>query len=231
MKNRNLLFLRMVWIFGAFLTLLPFCVKAEETRSFLRYAAILTQRGYSEASARFLPKHYATTINAQDRNGWPVLIPKQVVLAVPPGSGKTQALTGMNNSERLVPSVPAVTSEALAQCKRSLHSFAAADAIVPIHSVSDGASPIHFQLEDSLIYVQASLNGSQPLWMMLDTGSSVTVFDESASKNLGIRFPGKGNAYGPGQGSAQKLAFASHATLRLAGANLGNQTVATLPLA
>ncbi len=78
--------------------------------------------------------------------------------------------------------------------------------------------------------MQASLNGSQPLWMMLDTGSSVTVFDEPVSKTLGIRFLGEGNAYGPGQGSSQKLAFASHATLSFAGAELGDQTVATLPL-
>lgn len=230
MKNRNLLFLRMVWIFGVFLTLLPFSVKAEEMRSFLRYAAILTHGGNSEASARFLPRHYATTINAQDANGWPVLIRKKVVLAVPPGSGKTQALTGMSISERLDSRAPAVTSEVLAQCKRSLDSFAAANAIVALQSISDSTAAIHFQLTDNLIYMQASLNGSQPLWMMLDTGSSVTVFDESVSKNLGIRFPGKGNAYGPGQGSAQKLAFASHTSLMFAGASLGNQTVATLPL-
>src|SRR5260370_26093818 len=78
--------------------------------------------------------------------------------------------------------------------------------------------------------MKESHNGSQPLWMMLDTGSSVTVFDEPVSKTLGIRFLGEGNAYVPGQGSSQKLAFASHATLSFAGAELGDQTVATLPL-
>src|SRR5260370_17055494 len=78
--------------------------------------------------------------------------------------------------------------------------------------------------------MQASINGSMPLWMMLDTGASVTVFDESVSKMLGIRFPGEGNVDGPGQGSTQKWAFANHTTLMFAGKDLGDQTVATLPL-
>jgi len=60
------------------------------------------------------------------------------------------------------------------------------------HSHSDtGAALVHFELADSLIYMQASVNGSRPLWMMLDTGASVTVFDESVSKMLGIRFRGE----------------------------------------
>lgn len=122
------------------------------------------------------------------------------------------------------------TSEVLAKCDTSLHSSTAADAITALHSASDSTSPIHFQLADSLIYVQASLNGSQPLWVILDTGSSFTVIDESVLKMLGLQFEGEGNAYGPGQGSTQKFAFASHTTLMFAGANLDNQTIATLPL-
>ena len=105
------------------------------------------------------------------------------------------------------------------------------DATPSFHSLSDGGSvSIDIQLADGLIYMQATLNGSKPLWMMLDTGSSVTVLDESVSKALGLRSYGEGDAYGPGQGSSQKLAFASHARLRFAGVELSDQTVATLPL-
>lgn len=107
----------------------------------------------------------------------------------------------------------------------------AGDMAPAVHSISGpGPASIHFELADSLIYVQASLNGSEPLWMVLDTGSSVTVLDESKSKTLRLKSSGKGRAYGPGQGSSQKLAFASHATLRFADTELGNQTVAALPL-
>jgi len=60
-------------------------------------------------------------------------------------------------------------------------------------------------------------------------------FECHCLRRAGIEDPGnsvlgEGNAYGPGQGSSQKLAFASHATLSFAGAELGDQTVAALPL-
>jgi Aspartyl protease len=90
--------------------------------------------------------------------------------------------------------------------------------------------PIPFQLADGLIYIQASLDGSAPLWVMLDTGSSVTVFDESVPRMLGMQLVGEGNAYGPGQGSSEKLSFTKHATLSFAGVELGDQTIGTLPL-
>jgi Aspartyl protease len=111
------------------------------------------------------------------------------------------------------------------------HCSAATHTTVALRSISDSSSAsIDIQLAGGLIYMQGSLNGSEPLWMMLDTGSSVTVFDESVSRSLGLGLRGEGNAYGPGEGSPQKLAFASHARLRFAGAELGDQTVATLPL-
>lgn len=111
------------------------------------------------------------------------------------------------------------------------HCIEAGDMTPAVYSTSGpGSASIHFQLADSLIYVQASLNGSEPLWMMLDTGSSLTVLDESVSKTLGLKSSSKGRAYGPGQGSSQEVALASHATIRFADTELGNQTVATLPL-
>ncbi len=231
MKKRNLSFPRMVWIFSLFLALLPFSVKAGEMRSFFRYAAILSRGVDSGGSARILRLHYTTTINAQSANGWPVVTGKKVVLALAAASERPEALIHANNSKCSGDGSQTITSEAQLQIPiRSDHS-AASEGIPHFHSISDTISaPIYFQLADSLIYMQASLNGSQPLWMMLDTGSSVTVFDEPVSKTLGIRFLGEGNAYGPGQGSDQKLAFASHATISFAGAELGDQTVAALPL-
>ena len=208
MKKRNLSFPRMVWIFSLFLALLPFSVKAWEMGPFLQYAAIFNRRGNPGGSARILPAQGAAAIEAQNGNGWPVVTGKKVVLALPASSKRTEVLIEANKE----------------RCSRD-------DAMMLFRSGSHTSSaPIHFQLADSLIYMQASLNGSMPLWMILDTGSSVTVFDESVSKTLGIMFHGEGNAYGPGQGSAQKLAFASHATLMFAGKELGDQTVATLSL-
>jgi hypothetical protein len=218
-------------MFSLFLTLLPLSLKAAEIRPLFRHAAILTRGVNSGESARILPGHYETAINAQNVNGWPVVTGKKVVLALTAASERPEALIDANNSKCSGDGSQAITSEAQLQIHIASGHSPASEGIPHSHSISDSLSaPIYFQLADSLIYMQASLNGSQPLWMMLDTGSSVTVFDESVSRTLGIRFLGEGNAYGPGQGSSQKLAFANHATLSFAGAELGDQTVATLPL-
>jgi hypothetical protein len=187
--------------------------------SFLRYITVLVQG------------RHATATDAQNANDLAFRNDKKVFMALPTGREKREAPIEANEHECSGEGSLTITSEANLQRQVTSHYSAVSQAIPHSGPFLDGnPSSIPFQLTDGLIYMQASLNGSQPLWMMLDTGSSVTVFDESVSKTLGLQFPGEGNAYGPGQGSAQKLAFASHTTLMFAGANLGDQTVATLPL-
>jgi aspartyl protease len=89
---------------------------------------------------------------------------------------------------------------------------------------------ILFQLTDGLVFIHVKLNRSGPLWMMLDTGSSVTVLDESVSMMLGVPFVDEGSVYGPGQGSGQRLVYGKHATLSFGEVELGDQTVASVPL-
>ena len=231
MKNRNLLFIRMVWILSLFLALLPFSAKAGETRSFFRYAAILTRDGNPEASARILLGHYTATINSQDTNDGAVLSRKKVASALPAGSAKAHSLIDANNCKRSVDSASSVTSGAPVEREIASDFFAVPDVIPAFDSISGGSSAsIDFQLSDGLIYMQVSLNGSKPLWMMLDSGSSISVFDQSVSNALGLTLHGEENAYGPGQGSTQKLAFANHTTLTFGGGELTDQTVGTLPL-
>jgi hypothetical protein len=206
MKKANRPLHRSFWIFSLCLVLLPFSARAGEIRSFFRYAVILTHRSSSAASARIAGVHEGTVINAKDGNDRARLIGKNLVLALPASSERTGVVVDTGNGNY----------------------FGRSSVAQKISEMS--SAPIPFQLADSLIYIQASINGSQPLWMMLDTGSSITVFDESVSKMLGIRFLGEGKVDGPGQGSAQKLAFAKHTTLMFAGEELGDQTVATLPL-
>src|ERR1700740_251048 len=99
MKMRNLLFPGILWIFSLFLALLPSSVKAGEMRSFFRYAAMLTRDGISEGSARILRLHHAVTVHAQSANGWPIGTRNEVVLALPHGSGRTEALLDANDSK------------------------------------------------------------------------------------------------------------------------------------
>jgi len=191
----------------------------------------LIRGGKSASSARILQERSATAIESPYASNLVTRNSDKVLLALPAGREKAETLIVAIKRECLVNSSQRIMPEAKVQTQvASRHS--ADSQVIPL-SCSIGevrSTSIHFQLTDSLIFMQASLNGSQPLWMILDTGSSVTVFDESVSKTLGLRFNGERNVYGPGQGSAQKLAFASHAALRLADAELDDQTVATMPL-
>jgi hypothetical protein len=231
MKNRSLSFPGKIWGFGLLLALLPLSVRAGEIRSFFRSAAILIRGGKSASSAQILQGSYAQATDSQNADNLAVLNSDKVFLALPAGREKTETFIVASKRECPGDKSQRITSEAKVQTQVASQ-YSADSQVIPLSgSIGDVRSTsIHFQLTDSLIFMQASLNGSQPLWMILDTGSSVTVFDESVSKTLGLRFNGEGNVYGPGQGSAQKLAFASHAALRLADAELDDQTVATMPL-
>jgi hypothetical protein len=230
MKKRSIAFPRKVWIFRLFLALLPLSVRAGEVRSLLRSAAVFVRDGKS-ASAQILQGSYAQAIDSQNASNLAVLNSDKVFLALPAGKAKAGTLIVANKGECLGDGSRGIVSETNVQTQVASQHSADGQLIPHSGSVGDGRfTSIPFQLTDSLIYMQASLNGSQPLWMMLDTGSSVTAFNESVSKTLGLRFIGEGNAYGPGQGSPQMLAFASHTTLMFGGEELGDQTVATLPL-
>jgi hypothetical protein len=185
----------------------------------------------SASSAQILQGSHAEATDSQNASNLAVLDSDKVFLALPAGREKTETFIVASKRECPGDNWQRIMSEAKVQTQVASQ-YSADSQVIPFSdSIEDVRSTsIHFQLTDSLIFMQASLNGSQPLWMILDTGSSVTVFDESVSKTLGLRFNGEGNVYGPGQGSAQKLAFASHAALRFADAELDDQTVATMPL-
>ena len=97
-------------------------------------------------------------------------------------------------------------------------------------SRNDSLASVPFDAADSLIYVQASVNGSAPLWTILDTGSSFTIVDEAVVRHLGLTLAGDGMVYGPGEGPAPRLEFANHVGVQFAGAELRNRRIAALPL-
>jgi hypothetical protein len=231
-KNRNLALPKMTWIFGVLLALLPFSSRAGEMVPILRYAAILARRVNPQSSIWFPPGTYPPSSDWRYAHRWPGprRTPGNVALSLPLGTEFPSSEKEIGRSKHSVPGASAILSGISEPCEASSLSFASADTLVPSHAVSRSAPSIPFQLTDGLIYMQASLNGSSPLWVILDTGSSYTVIDLSLSKMLGLDLLGEGIAHGPGQGSTEKFAFAGHATLMFAGAELGDQTVATLPL-
>src|SRR5258706_961846 len=113
------------------------------------------------------------------------LFPFSVKARVSAGSERTQAVISASKDKCLRDDSQAISHEMQAQRELAVRVFGGAETTGALHSASDaGSALIHFELADSLIYMQASINGSMPLWMMLDTDPSVTVFDESVSKTL-----------------------------------------------
>lgn len=60
---------------------------------------------------------------------------------------------------------------------------------------------IPFELTSNVIFLQARVNNSEPLWFILDTGASATVLDASRAKALGIKFKGDEKVEGAGESS------------------------------
>ena len=233
MKNRNLGLPKMTWILSALLTLFPFSLRAAKMVPVLRYAAILARGRNHQPSFWVSPGIYPVASDWRYAHLWPGLRrPREnVALNSPLGSGGLPPREAEGDPfKRSALGVSAAPPGWPGPCDESSLSFAAADTLATSRTISRSSQPIPFQLTDGLVYMQASLNGSSPLWVILDTGSSYTVIDASVSKTLGLDFRGEGIAHGPGQGSSQEFAFAGHATLMLAGAELDDQTVATLPL-
>lgn len=231
--KRNLALPKMTWIFSVLLTLFPFSSRAAKMMPILRHAGILARGRRQEPSLWASSGTYTKASDWRYARVWPRLRrPREnSALDSPLRSGGLPPREAETNpSKRSALGASATPSRTSGQCDDSSLSFATADTPTTSHMIPPSSQPTPFQLTDGLIYMQASLNGSSPLSVILDTGSSYTVIDESVSKMLGLDFRGEGTAYGPGQGSKQEFAFAGHATLMFAGAELDDQTVATLPL-
>lgn len=203
-KTNRLIFI--LWGLGLSGAMLAFTLMAADVGFLFRFGAMLPHRSDSDPLVRLAAMHHRA-IGLQHESNWPSMQAKNVVLALPASDKRVGAVLNTSDSKSF--GTPMVS---------------------PANMPEMNSAPIPFQLADSLIYIQASINGSQPLWMMLDTGSSSTVFDESVLQMLGIRSFGQANVDGPGQGAMQTWAFAKHTTLMFAGEELGDQTVATLPL-
>ena len=87
---------------------------------------------------------------------------------------------------------------------------------------------IPFELYMNLIFLQVRVNDSKELWFNLDTGLETSILDSEQAKALGLTLVDKSNVTVPG--GTIELAFANEVSLNLAGIELSNQRVQTLPL-
>ncbi|MBK6316985.1 MAG: clan AA aspartic protease [Blastocatellia bacterium] len=117
---------------------------------------------------------------------------------------------------------------------RQIHSFLLASLMVVSATVAR-AQPVHdaidvpFDLNANHIYLRATVNGSRPLWFLLDTGAEMSVVDSTVAASVGLTSVGSATARGSGEGT-MKAGFAQGVTLAVGRAVAKGQTVVTLPL-
>ncbi len=95
----------------------------------------------------------------------------------------------------------------------------------PVHDAID----VPFDLNANHIYLRATVNGSRPLWFLLDTGAEMSVVDSTVAASVGLTSVGSATARGSGEGT-MKAGFAQGVTLAVGRAVAKGQTVVTLPL-
>ncbi len=102
-------------------------------------------------------------------------------------------------------------------------------------SIAFGAVPmarssyrIPFELTNNLVVLQGSINNSKPLFLLLDTGASGSVINESRAKELGLNLEGQTKA-ATGNGPVE-ASFVRGVTLNVSGIEFPNLTLTSIRL-
>jgi hypothetical protein len=115
---------------------------------------------------------------------------------------------------------------------RARHVFAlfgvALACLIPASASGQSGTRVPFDLFENNILVQARINGSQPVWLVLDTGASIDVLNERLFKSLGLL--GAGAVHLNAGGGAASGTFAEGATINLQGVEATGQRIAAVPL-
>jgi hypothetical protein len=88
---------------------------------------------------------------------------------------------------------------------------------------------VPFNFENDHLMVQGRVNGSKPLWFMLDTGAEATIVNKGRLAELGLQ--PFGTASISGGGNSTEFAFADVGRLEIGGATLLNQRDGVIDLA
>jgi hypothetical protein len=97
-------------------------------------------------------------------------------------------------------------------------------------AVGTSALGIPIELNTVHIFLQARVNGSDPLWFVLDTGAQSSAVNKDTAGDLGLEMAGKIEGRGAGEGSVE-VNLVPDVTFDLPGVKVTGQTVAAVPLA
>ncbi|HUQ33030.1 MAG TPA: aspartyl protease family protein [Pyrinomonadaceae bacterium] len=118
----------------------------------------------------------------------------------------------------------------LSSCAVAQNSRNASSAPEPVLTLNTEAVSIPIETSGNLVFLQVRVNGSAPLWFILDSGAEGLLLDSRRVKELGLRLEGKSKAGGAGENSYD-ITFAKDVTVSLAGMELTNQTLSVTSLA
>lgn len=103
------------------------------------------------------------------------------------------------------------------------------EAFDDVHFVGSSPAELPFEMNTVHIFVQASVNGSERLWFIFDTGASVSALNTTTAQQMGLELKGKIEGRGAGEGSVEANVV-SGVTFALPGVELTDQTSITVPL-
>ena len=117
---------------------------------------------------------------------------------------------------------------ALAPIPAALVALSAHAQDCPRPGISSAAVTVPFVLEQNDVLVPVRVNGNQPVWLIIDTGASENLIDETAASRMGLSQTGASNVYGGG-GSAHG-AHVDNVSLAIGDTRLSGQMLLTVPL-
>jgi len=89
---------------------------------------------------------------------------------------------------------------------------------------------IPIELNNNHIYLKTKVNGSEPIWFVLDTGADFTVIDTNRANELELELQGSLQGGGAGEGSVE-VALINDVSFEVAGVQVTGQTVASIDFA
>jgi hypothetical protein len=92
----------------------------------------------------------------------------------------------------------------------------------------DNALRIPIENDNNILFLRVRVNGSRPLRFIFDTGASVSMVNSELIPELGLKV--EGQASGTATGGAIHVGLVNGVSLSVAGAEVTNQIIATMPL-
>ena len=124
-----------------------------------------------------------------------------------------------------------ITDELLVNRPIASTLFSEPTAAAPDFVFADGwqSTGIPIELSNNHIYLMTSINDTEPVWFLLDSGAAITVLNKDISNKFNVDLEGGLEGSGSGERSVQ-VSLASGVKVAVQGVEISDQTVAAIPL-